>query len=194
MGGMIGALGGFLVVGALRVVLVQQSTFFINSLCHTIGNQPYSVRCSARDSWIMALVTYGEGYHNYHHEFQHDYRNGVKAWNFDPTKWAIMLLHKLGLVSNLRRVSESKIIGAEMREAQRKAEAKLAELHEKDGTICEHTMARVDELLTKLKNNLNELESSVSESLEASRSSIRQWQRETRELVRRLGDLRLVTA
>ena len=42
--------------------------------------------------------------------------------------------------------------------------------------------------------NLNELESSVSESLEASRSTIRQWQRETRELVRRLGDLRLVNA
>ncbi|MDA7526713.1 fatty acid desaturase [Akkermansiaceae bacterium] len=194
MGGMIGALGGFLVVGALRVVLVQQSTFFINSLCHTIGNQPYSVRCSARDSWVMALVTYGEGYHNYHHEFQHDFRNGVKAWNFDPTKWSIMVLHKLGLVSNLRRVPESKIIGAEMREAQRKVEAKLAELHAKDGTICEHAMARVDELLTKLKKNLNELESSVSESLEASRSTIRQWQRETRELVRRLGDLRLVNA
>ena len=70
-----------------------------------------------------------------------------------------MLLHKLGLVSNLRRVPESKIIGAEMREAQRKAEERLAELHAKDGTICEHAMARVDELLTKLKDNLNELES-----------------------------------
>jgi hypothetical protein len=55
-------------------------------------------------------------------------------------------------------------------------------------------MARVDELLAKLKSNLNELESSVSESLEASRSTVRQWQRETRELVRRLGDLRLVNA
>lgn len=193
MGGMVGALAGFLVVGALRVVLVQQSTFFINSLCHTIGHQPYSTRCSARDSWIMALVTYGEGYHNYHHEFQHDYRNGVKPWNFDPTKWTIMLLHKVGLVSNLRRVPESKIVGAEMKEAQRKAEAKLAELNAKDGTICEVGMARVDELLTQLKKNLNELESSVSQSLDASRSTLRQWQREARELVRRLGDLRLVT-
>lgn len=192
MGGMVGALGGFLVVGALRVVLVQQSTFFINSLCHCIGDQPYSTRCSARDSWIMALVTYGEGYHNYHHEFQHDYRNGVKAWNFDPTKWTIMLLHKVGLVSNLRRVPESKIVGAEMKEAQRKAEARLAELNAKDGTICEVGMARVDELLTQLKKNLNELESSVSQSFDASRSTLRQWQREARELVRRLGDLRLV--
>ncbi len=37
----------------------------------------------------MALFTFGEGYHNYHHEFQHDYRNGVKPWQWDPTKWAI---------------------------------------------------------------------------------------------------------
>jgi stearoyl-CoA desaturase (delta-9 desaturase) len=34
---------------------------------------------------LLALLTMGEGYHNYHHEFQHDYRNGVKPWQFDPT-------------------------------------------------------------------------------------------------------------
>ena len=47
----------------------------------------------------------GEGYHNYHHEFQHDYRNGVKAWHWDPTKWIIWSFSKLGLVSHLRRVT-----------------------------------------------------------------------------------------
>jgi stearoyl-CoA desaturase (delta-9 desaturase) len=50
-----------------------------------------------------------EGYHNYHHEFQHDYRNGVKPWNFDPTKWIIWALSKLGLTRNLRRVPVEKI-------------------------------------------------------------------------------------
>ncbi len=148
-GGWAGAMGGFLVAGALRVVLVQQSTFFINSLCHTIGSQPYSTRCSARDSWIMALFTYGEGYHNYHHEFQHDYRKGVQAWNFDPTKWVILLLAKVGLVSGLRKVPTSKIVAAEMREAQRKAEAKLAESKEGEG-FCEHAMAVVLEKMAKL--------------------------------------------
>ena len=194
VGGMVGAMGGFLVVGALRVVLVQQSTFFINSLCHCIGDQPYSTRCSARDSWIMALVTYGEGYHNYHHEFQHDYRNGVKAWNFDPTKWSIMLLSKLGLVSDLRRVPANKIIAAEMKEAQRKAETKLAELKDKEGSVCETAMARVNELLVKLKDNMTELESTVSESLEMSREKLKRWRGDTRELVRKLGDLRLASA
>ena len=94
--GWVGALGGFLIVGILRVVVVQQCTFFINSLCHTIGRQPYSSKCSARDSALMAFLTFGEGYHNFHHEFQHDYRNGVKPWNFDPTKWMIWLLSKVG--------------------------------------------------------------------------------------------------
>jgi cytochrome b involved in lipid metabolism len=44
----------------------------------------------------MALFTFGEGYHNYHHEFQYDYRNGVKPWQWDPTKWLIWILSKLG--------------------------------------------------------------------------------------------------
>jgi stearoyl-CoA desaturase (delta-9 desaturase) len=65
--------------------VLQHCTFLINSACHTIGRQPYSTRCSARDSLFLALFTFGEGYHNYHHEFQHDYRNGVKPWQWDPT-------------------------------------------------------------------------------------------------------------
>jgi len=109
-GGYVGALGGFLLAGVFRVFAVQHSTFFINSLCHTLGKQPYSTRCSARDSTLLAFFTFGEGYHNYHHEFQHDYRNGVKRTNFDPTKWIIWTLGKIGLVSNLRRVSNEKVL------------------------------------------------------------------------------------
>ena len=119
-----GALGGFLVVGALRVFVVQQCTFFINSLCHTIGSQPYSDKCSSRDSMIMAFLTFGEGYHNYHHRFQHDYRNGVKRWAYDPTKWAIWSLSKLGLVSGMRRVPQEKIEQARAEEALRRVEEK----------------------------------------------------------------------
>ena len=55
----------------------------------------------------------GDGYHNYHHEFQHDYRNGVKRWQFDPSKWVIWTLSKLRLVRDLRRVPVDKIRSAE---------------------------------------------------------------------------------
>jgi stearoyl-CoA desaturase (delta-9 desaturase) len=74
----------------------------------------------------MAIVTLGEGYHNFHHEFQYDYRNGVKPWQIDPTKWLIWVLSKLGLVRKLRRVPEEKIMLAELVETQRQLETKLA--------------------------------------------------------------------
>jgi stearoyl-CoA desaturase (Delta-9 desaturase) len=126
-GGWISALGAFLIGGVARVVAVQHCTFCINSLCHYLGDQPYSTKCSARDSWLMAIVTLGEGYHNYHHEFQHDYRNGVKPWHFDPTKWIIWTLSKVGLAKTLRRVPEEKIIVAELRQAQLRLATSLAD-------------------------------------------------------------------
>jgi stearoyl-CoA desaturase (delta-9 desaturase) len=108
-----GALGGFLIGGVAKVVVLQHCTFLINSACHTIGRQPFSTKCSARDSFIMALCTFGEGYHNYHHEFQHDYRNGVKLWHWDPTKWLIWILSKVRLTSGLRRVPQEVICSAQ---------------------------------------------------------------------------------
>ena len=113
------ALAAFLIAGLLRTVIVQQGTFCINSLCHMIGRRPYSTDHSARDSGLVALLTFGEGYHNYHHEFQHDYRNGVKPWQFDPTKWIIWTLSKVGLTEDLRRVPDSRIMAAELKEKSR---------------------------------------------------------------------------
>ena len=76
----------------------------------------------------MALVTFGEGYHNYHHEFQHDYRNGVKPWQFDPTKWIIWTLAKLGLAGKASGGSPTeKIVLSELNEAQRRLATKLAD-------------------------------------------------------------------
>lgn len=117
-GGWSAALGAFLIAGVARVVVLQHCTFCINSLCHYIGKQPYSSKCSARDSWLTAILTFGEGYHNYHHEFQHDYRNGVKPWQFDPTKWIIWTLNLVGLADNLKRVADEKIALAEQQERE----------------------------------------------------------------------------
>jgi stearoyl-CoA desaturase (delta-9 desaturase) len=140
-GGWSAALGAFLIAGVARVVFLQHCTFCINSLCHWIGKRPYSSRCSARDSWITAIVTFGEGYHNYHHEFQHDYRNGVKPWQFDPTKWIIWTLNLVGLADNLRRVPSEKILLAELGEAQRRMETKLECPHLTDGARAYFTSA-----------------------------------------------------
>lgn len=190
-GGWMGALGGFLVAGVLRVFLVQQCTFFINSLCHTIGRQPYSTKCSARDSFVMSLVTYGEGYHNYHHEFQHDYRNGVKPWNFDPTKWAIWLLAKVGLASDLRRVPASRVLLAEMAEARRRAAQELERVNAaQDHPWRDAALEALNALSDRLAENYQELETAISEKMDLSRKAMKRWKTETRELVDRLAKIR----
>ena len=62
----------------------------------------------------MALFTFGEGYHNYHHKFQWDYRNGIKWYSFDPSKWIIKLLSYFKITFNLRKASEQNIIKAKI--------------------------------------------------------------------------------
>jgi stearoyl-CoA desaturase (Delta-9 desaturase) len=104
-GGWMGGLSCFLLAGVARVFLVLNSTFCINSICHLWGAQPHGRDDSSRDSWWISLVTFGEGYHNYHHTHLRDYRNGPKWYNFDPSKWLIFMLSKLGLASNLQRVN-----------------------------------------------------------------------------------------
>ncbi|HSQ69206.1 MAG TPA: fatty acid desaturase [Steroidobacteraceae bacterium] len=98
--------GVFLLAGLLRLVLNHHFTFFINSLAHAWGRQPYTDENTARDNGVLAFLTYGEGYHNFHHLFQNDYRNGVRWWQFDPTKWLIATLSALGLADNLKRVPD----------------------------------------------------------------------------------------
>jgi len=98
--------GGFVIAFLLRLFLGHHSTWFINSIAHIWGSQPYSKEHSAVNNFIIALLTYGEGYHNYHHTFAGDYRNGIKWYHFDPSKHAIWLLSKVGLTRNLRRVSD----------------------------------------------------------------------------------------
>ena len=105
--GWIGGIGCFLLAGVARTFFVLNSTFFINSICHIWGSQPYGASDSSRDSWIISLLTFGEGYHNYHHMYQSDYRNGPLWYNFDPSKWLIWILSKLGLAYDLRRQSAS---------------------------------------------------------------------------------------
>jgi stearoyl-CoA desaturase (Delta-9 desaturase) len=175
-GGWPGALGGFLIVGITRIVAVQHCTFLINSLCHTMGRQPYSSSTSARDSFLMAIFTFGEGYHNYHHSFQHDYRNGVKPWQWDPTKWVIWLLYQLGLVEELRVVAPEKIVLAELRETSRKAQERLKLIAEKkhqghlrECPVLEAAIEKLHALTTSLQECYEDLEKSFANQLSVSR-------------------------
>jgi len=128
LGGMFGSyLGGLAIGGLLRAVVVHHFTFFINSLCHMVGRQTYTDQNSARDSFFMAFLTYGEGYHNFHHQFQADYRNGIRWYQFDPTKWTIRTLFSMGAAKKLRRTDDRAILRAKMCMDQKRIKAKAME-------------------------------------------------------------------
>ncbi len=96
-------LGAFLFAWLLRVFCLHHFAWFINSLAHTWGVRPFSQEFSAVDNYFISLLTFGEGYHNYHHTFASDYRNGIRWYHFDPTKWLIWTLSKLGLAHQLKK-------------------------------------------------------------------------------------------
>ena len=107
------SMGGFLICAHLSKVIIWHCTFCINSFAHWIGSQDYSIDHTARGNLLLAMVTHGEGtsnefsitsfvgHHNFHHEFPKDYRNGWKWYHYDPTKWLIMAMNKIGLTWDL---------------------------------------------------------------------------------------------
>lgn len=98
--------GAFFLSCFLRLFLLHHFTWFINSLAHMWGEKPFCQELSAVDNYFLSVLTFGEGYHNYHHTFANDYRNGIRWYHFDPTKWLIWTLYKCGLVYHLRKMDK----------------------------------------------------------------------------------------
>lgn len=107
-------LGGLVWGVLLRVLFTSHCTYFINSLAHTSGTQEFNLHNSARDNWMISFVTFGEGFHNFHHKFQADYRNGIRWFQWDPTKWLVKGLSFIGLTYNINETPQEKIIAAQM--------------------------------------------------------------------------------
>ncbi len=150
-------IGVFLLAGVLRLVVNHHFTFFINSLAHMWGSQPYTDENTARDNGALALLTYGEGYHNFHHIFQNDYRNGVRWWQYDPSKWLIAALSWMGLASDLKRVPDMWIQRAQLamqfKRMERAMEKKRA--HPQDEHF-ERLKARLSEEAAAFRKSLEE--------------------------------------
>lgn len=152
---MLGALhqdyaGMLLVVGALRLVVSHHSTFFINSLAHIWGSQPFTDKNSARDNGILAIFTFGEGYHNFHHIFENDYRNGIYWWQYDPTKWLIKSCSWIGLTKKLRVTPQLKIDTAKAAQIFKKAKMKLEQRAEA-ASLHDQLQREFDSLTTLMK-------------------------------------------
>ncbi len=181
-----GALGGFLIPGVARVVLVQHATFCINSLCHMIGSRPYSTSHSARDSWVAAIFTMGEGYHNYHHEFQWDYRNGVKPWQLDPSKWIIWFLSKVGLTGDLKRVPTERILLAETRETEKQLNDQISlfkETIQPPSDLVVQALSTLEELGERLGEISSELQTAAHDKIKLSRKKLNELSVEVRTVL-----------
>lgn len=142
-----------------RVTFVHHGTFLINSACHYFGKKTYNAHSSARDNWMAALLTHGEGYHSFHHRFPSDYRNGHKWYHWDPSKWMISIMSRIGLAFELKRVSKFHILSAKLI-----AEKELAESYIKNHPyVAQPALNALKERYENLKEILNTWEIRVRE-------------------------------
>ena len=106
--------GGFYICGALRLLFVHHATWCVNSVAHYFGQHTFDDTISPRDHIVTGLITLGEGYHNFHHEFPNDYRNGIHWWDYDPTKWFIFAMKVCGFAKDLNKFPENEILKGEI--------------------------------------------------------------------------------
>ncbi len=105
LGGILFAWGGlpFLAWGFFaRLVCVYHGTWLVNSASHLWGYQSYDTNEGSRNNWWVALISYGEGWHNNHHAYPHSAAHGLRWWEVDPTYFLIRLFGFFGLATNIR--------------------------------------------------------------------------------------------
>ena len=164
--------GMLLLAGILRIVTTHHVTFFINSIAHKWGSQPYTDENTARDNHFFAFLTHGEGYHNYHHIFQNDYRNGIRWFHWDPTKWFIKACSWVGLTSNLRTVPDFKIRRAMVKMQFKRAQEKLAKAEN-----SEKWTELLEKEYEKFHLMLNDWKDAQSEKLDETRKQLKEkWE------------------
>jgi len=120
--------GGLVYAGILRLFFVQQATFCVNSVAHWLGDQPFDDRHSPKDHVFTAVLTLGEGYHNFHHEFPSDYRNAIMWYQYDPTKWAIWLWKQMGLAQDLKTFRHNEIEKGWVQQQQKAIDLQMSSL------------------------------------------------------------------
>ncbi|WP_341764164.1 acyl-CoA desaturase [Candidatus Tisiphia endosymbiont of Beris chalybata] len=186
------AYAGFLFISIGRA-LQQHATFCVNSLCHFVGSKKY-YKGTAGDIWWMALFLLGENWHNFHHAFPSDYRNGIKWYHFDVHKWIIYVMSKLGLAWNLERTEKVRI-NAKMHEVRFSVvegrTQQLGLLQSKAEQLVEHIRIKLQELensSVSIKEQLNksfiEIQESLKKLAEQLHSSIQLTEKSSEQLLK----------
>jgi sn-1 stearoyl-lipid 9-desaturase len=89
-----------------RLVVVYHCTWFVNSATHKFGYRTYESGDRSTNCWWVALLTYGEGWHNNHHAYQYSARHGMAWWEIDFTWITIRILQTLGLAQKVKLVEK----------------------------------------------------------------------------------------
>lgn len=200
-------LGGLLWGGFLRIALIHHTTFLVNSVAHLYGSRPYTEENSARDNGLLAFVTNGEGYHNFHHKFPSDFRNGIRWYQWDPTKWLIQTLGFLRLARDLKVTPSAVIEKARLRMKLVHAERRLEHAPSEIGDairlrmeMAHHALDRAAarwhemdmkrrEMLSRGRRKSAELVHAWEEAVTAYKASLAEARREWRQAARLLADL-----
>ncbi|PRQ57008.1 putative acyl-CoA desaturase [Rosa chinensis] len=90
----------------VRVVVVSQITFSINSICHTWGKQIWDTGDASKNNWLFGLLAFGEGWHNNHHAFEYSARQGLERWQIDTSWYVIKFLQVVGLATDVKLPTE----------------------------------------------------------------------------------------
>jgi stearoyl-CoA desaturase (Delta-9 desaturase) len=194
---------GALIIGWwTRVFVLSHSTYFINSLAHMWGAKTYSKEQTAVNNAVIAFLTFGEGYHNYHHVFASDYRNGVRWYQYDPTKWLIWAFSKIGLANGLKKInkyiSKNKIIMEDRHiflealkdstyERKQQLEKKVVDTSEKISTKIFNIKNAIQEYKTlkqKDPKDARPLKKRIKELQQTFKDDWRSWRKLEREVSR----------
>jgi stearoyl-CoA desaturase (Delta-9 desaturase) len=109
IGGWAGGIEGLIWGGLIRIFCYQHATFAVNSICHMYGRRDYNARDESRNNWVIAMLVFGEGWHNNHHAFPASARHGLHRFQIDLSWWLIRGLEKVGLVWNVRLPSAAQM-------------------------------------------------------------------------------------
>ena len=178
-------LGCFVWAGLVRVVLIHHTTWLVNSAAHWIGRQPYTSEDSSKDNGLVALLTLGEGYHNFHHAFQGDYRNGIRWWQYDPSKWWIKFNTFIGMTHSLKRTPARAIQTARADQRWKK----LMGRRTLGMRAKERFEERYTELRERMREAMNRMAKKSAESKALRREKFKAAKRELSEVKVRLAEL-----
>ncbi|MCK6686091.1 MAG: fatty acid desaturase, partial [Thermoanaerobaculia bacterium] len=175
------ALGFYFAFGAtglfwgyfLSTVLLWHGTFTINSVMHVFGRRIWKTPDQSRNSFIFALVTMGEGWHNNHHHYPGSASQGFLWWEFDATYYLLWLGEKIGFVKGLRRVPENiREMARFLNSRKARISAAVSNAFESASGLMNNRMDAMNERIEKLTQEWAGMQASLKQAVIQKRSDL----------------------